>query len=294
MSGKLKTGDQLLEIVESDIQYIHNKFGITVIAWCTDDGPDGKKMRQLLGAKYWWLITLLCWAHQINLVVGDFLNLKADFRRIITLALDVVKWFNNHSQALDRLRIEQIITCNGKSWALILPIITRWTAHYLLLTQLLKVKAALTTCCLCHKPLLLGLGKNEMEAAEVLHTVADAGFWVDVRMYVCLTIFVCVLNFNYYTSITAGYRLSLNLWKSLRTSRKQCTLVLPQSWVAANGPSVTSASPTGISEINLPQRRCTRLALSKCTFVEPIPLLVSQAIDGSKNLEGIHHSRKTI
>ena len=223
MSGKPKTGDQLLEIVESHIQYIYDKFGVVVIAWCTDDGPDGKKMRRLLGAKYWWLITLLCWAHQINLVVGDFLNLKVDFRRIITRALDVVKWFNSHGQALDKLRIEQIITYDSKSWALILPVITRWTAHYLSLTRLLKVEAALTTCCSRHKPLLLGLGKNKTEAAEVLHTVADAGFWADVRMYVCLTIFVYVLNSNYFTSTTAGYRLSSNLWQLLQMSRKQHT-----------------------------------------------------------------------
>ena len=52
MSGKLKTGDQLLKIIESDIQYIYDKFGIVVIAWCTDDGPNSKKMRQLLGIKY--------------------------------------------------------------------------------------------------------------------------------------------------------------------------------------------------------------------------------------------------
>ena len=180
-------------------------------------------MRQLLGAKYWWLITLLCWVHQINLVVGDFLNLKADFRQIITRALDVVKWFNSHGQVLDKLRIEEIITYDGKSWALILPVITRWTAHYLSLTRLLKVEAALTTCCSHHKPLLLGLGKNETEAAEVLCTVADAGFWADVCMYVCLTIFVYVLNSNYFTSTTAGYRLSSNLWQLLQTSHKQCT-----------------------------------------------------------------------
>ena len=79
MSGKTKTGNQLLEIVESDIQYIYNKFGVVVIAWCTNDGPNGKKMRQLLGVKYQCLITLLCWAHQMNLIVGDFLNLKANF-----------------------------------------------------------------------------------------------------------------------------------------------------------------------------------------------------------------------
>ena len=79
MSGRPKTGDELLMIVEGDIKLIFDKFGVIVIAWCTDDGPDGKKMRQLLGAKYRWLIMLVCWAHQMNLVVGDFLKLKADF-----------------------------------------------------------------------------------------------------------------------------------------------------------------------------------------------------------------------
>jgi hypothetical protein len=49
------------------------------------------------------MITLLCWAHQMNLIVGDFLSLNADFCRIIALALDVVKWFNSHGQALDKL-----------------------------------------------------------------------------------------------------------------------------------------------------------------------------------------------
>lgn len=41
--------------------------GVQVIAWCTDDGPDGKKMRRLLQAQFPCLITLLCWVHQINL-----------------------------------------------------------------------------------------------------------------------------------------------------------------------------------------------------------------------------------
>ena len=60
MSGLPKTGDQLLIIVESDIQYIKDKFGVVVITWCTDDGPDGKKMRRLLYVKYPWMIMLVC------------------------------------------------------------------------------------------------------------------------------------------------------------------------------------------------------------------------------------------
>jgi hypothetical protein len=190
MSGLPKTGDQLLEIVESDIQYIKEKFDVLVIAWCTDDGPDGKKMRRLLGARYQWMIMLVCWAHQMNLVVGDFLSLKADFRRTIALALDIVKWFNNHGKALDFLRTEQKLTYQGRSWALILPVITRWTAHYLSLTRLLKMEAAITTCCSRHKPALLELAGRDADAKEaaavVLRTVADGHFWCEVQRYVHL------------------------------------------------------------------------------------------------------------
>jgi hypothetical protein len=188
MSGLPKTGDQLLAIVESDIQFIIDKFDVIVIAWCTDDGPDGKKMRRLLGAKYRWMIMLLCWAHQMNLVVGDFLSLKADFRRIIALALDIVKWFNNHGKALDLLRTEQKLTYQGQSWALILPVITRWTAHYLSLTRLLKMEAAIRTCCSRHKPVLLELPGRAADAKEaaavVLRTVGDESFWAEVQKYV--------------------------------------------------------------------------------------------------------------
>jgi len=51
---------------------MEEKFRTQLITWCTDDGPDGKKMRQLLQVLFVWLIIILCWVHQINLVVGDF------------------------------------------------------------------------------------------------------------------------------------------------------------------------------------------------------------------------------
>ena len=51
---------------------MEEKFRTQLITWCTDDGPDGKKMRRLLQVLFVWLIIILCWVHQINLVVGDF------------------------------------------------------------------------------------------------------------------------------------------------------------------------------------------------------------------------------
>ncbi|KAH9916504.1 hypothetical protein B0H21DRAFT_827975 [Amylocystis lapponica] len=44
MTGEPKTGDRLHELVVSDISYMSETYGVKTIGWCTDDGPDGKKM----------------------------------------------------------------------------------------------------------------------------------------------------------------------------------------------------------------------------------------------------------
>lgn len=185
MTGRPKTGDELLVIVLGDITYIFDKFSVTVIAWCTDDGPDGKKMRHLLAVKLPWIIVIVCWAHQMNLVVGKFLKDSPDFRIVIVLGLDIVKWFNNHSGPLSILRKEQTATYDGKCWALILPVITRWTLHYLSLSRLLQTEGALRACVWKHKDTLLAgvsaCDKEAMTAANaVLRTIEDGEFWVKI------------------------------------------------------------------------------------------------------------------
>ncbi|KZP28056.1 hypothetical protein FIBSPDRAFT_692517, partial [Athelia psychrophila] len=64
VQGEPKTGDKLLELVVSDIQFILQKFRVSIIAWCTDDGPDGKKARRLLREKFSSMVVSVCWAHQ--------------------------------------------------------------------------------------------------------------------------------------------------------------------------------------------------------------------------------------
>jgi hypothetical protein len=86
-----------------------------------------------------WIIVIVCWAHQMNLVVGKFLKDSPDFWIVIALGLNIVKWFNNHSGPLSILQKEQ----TGKCWALILLVITHWTLHYLSLSQLLQTEGAL-------------------------------------------------------------------------------------------------------------------------------------------------------
>lgn len=156
-------------------------YGVQVIAWCTDDGPDGKKMRRLLQAQFPWLIALLCWAHQINLTVGDVLGIRGSVTYDINHALEVVKWFNNHSVALELLRQEQVLTFSGSSWALILPVITRWTAHYLAISRLVKLKQPLQLCWTRNEDrLIICAGAREElkeKARQIKGIVEDQGFW---------------------------------------------------------------------------------------------------------------------
>jgi hypothetical protein len=87
-------------------------------------------MQQLLLALMPWLIIILCWAHQINLIVGDYLALKLPFQDCVPKVLNVIKWMNNHSRALGLFWQEQLYTYR-KVLVLILPVLIRWTAHYL-------------------------------------------------------------------------------------------------------------------------------------------------------------------
>ncbi|KAL6298032.1 ribonuclease H-like domain-containing protein [Sparassis latifolia] len=189
MTGEPKMGEKLLEIVISDISYMSNKFGVKTIGWCTDDGPNGKKMHQLLSVLMAWITCLVCWSHQINLVVGEYLTIP-EILEVITQALEIVKWFNSHGVALDLLDKEQELTYINRTQtlALILPRITHWTAHFLAISRLLDVSVAMKLCCTWNADkLLICAGRTadvKAKAQSILDVVKDEGFWKKLIWYV--------------------------------------------------------------------------------------------------------------
>jgi hypothetical protein len=188
VTREAKTRVQLLKHVLDDKKLMEDKFGIQLIAWCTDDGPDGKKMRRLLQDLFKWLIVILCWAHQINLIVGDFLVIRRTVMDDINCALEVIKWFNNHSTALALLQIEQSLTFEGSFWALILPAIMRWTAHYLPVTWYLKLKQPPQICWTQNEDKLVtcaGTKQDLQDRARNIHVlVKDEALWHRLAKYV--------------------------------------------------------------------------------------------------------------
>ncbi|KAJ7495202.1 ribonuclease H-like domain-containing protein [Mycena latifolia] len=184
MTGRPKTGDELFEIVKSDLDFAKTTYGVDIIAVVTDDGPDGKKMRRLIKEQMNQIATFECWAHQSSLITGNFLSIKVPWMGAAKLAIEVIKWFNHHGTALDLLRAQQQMSF-GHFLALILPIITRWVSQYCSLRRLKKLERAIRACVITQEQTLrlcAGRKQEQIDAAErVIGIVKDDGFWRNIE-----------------------------------------------------------------------------------------------------------------
>jgi hypothetical protein len=184
VSADAKSGEALFKLVVEDMEWSQSMFLFIIIALCSDNGGDAWKMQRLVLAFMPCFIIIVCWAHQINLIVGDYLSLQVDFLTCVPKALLVIKWMNNHSRALALFRREQMQTFN-KILSLILPVITRWTAHYLSLRRLLAVEVPMKSSWMKYSRQMIECAGPkadvQQKAREIQAIVEDPQFWNWVR-----------------------------------------------------------------------------------------------------------------
>ena len=101
----------------------------------------------------------------MNLIVGDIFKIKGSFIETIDNALEVVKWFNNHSRALGILWDIQC-QLHEQPCSLILPVLTRWTSHFLSVCRLLQLEQAF-------KHMLAKVPENDL--------ITCAGSWAEMK-----------------------------------------------------------------------------------------------------------------
>src|SRR5436190_17255764 len=99
---------------------------------------------------------------QVALMLRDYVKCNPKVADLIESAMKIIKWFNNHSYALGLFNAEQQSMNGGLSdaLALIVPVITRWTAHFCALARLLAV----------NKPMKLTVTRHEDELIESVGT----------------------------------------------------------------------------------------------------------------------------
>ena len=88
------------------------------------------------------MLFLPCFAHQVNLVVGEIFKESSDYREVSTKAIELVSFFNTSSYFLRKLREEQK-SIYDKVIALQHPCVTRWNSHYICFNSLVKTEIAL-------------------------------------------------------------------------------------------------------------------------------------------------------
>ncbi len=191
MKGKPKMGAEHFSIIEADMETMRSKYHVHPIAWVTDDGPDGKCARRLLRVKYDWIVTLLCWGHQSSLLAGNYLTFPLH-SSTMNAALEVVRWFNNHSSALELFQQAQLWTNPERTQplALILPALTHWTTHFQAASRLCALGPAMQACIMRNKDKLLEIAEKSQgdnsraTAMNVIKTIEDAEFWKHLDRYV--------------------------------------------------------------------------------------------------------------
>ncbi|CAE6409198.1 unnamed protein product [Rhizoctonia solani] len=108
ISALPKTVENHLKVVKEAIRRCEDELGMKIIGWVSDTGGDSRGMRIRLGKEHPELLLFNCWAHQIELDIGDILKLKNDLVAAGDDAQEIAKWFMSHSQALGLLHGEQV------------------------------------------------------------------------------------------------------------------------------------------------------------------------------------------
>ncbi|KAJ7049147.1 ribonuclease H-like domain-containing protein [Mycena amicta] len=182
VSAQSKTADNLLELMLADMERAESEFGITFVGFCTDDGGDARGFRVRLRVKRPKLITTPCWAHQVNLVVGEGFKSKIACLKCLEPLLRIIKWFLNHSRGARNSpntskKTNRILT-------LILPVISRWIYHFLATRRMLVLSPAMRTLYLNDYDTLIscaGAKRDAQDTArEILAPIDTADFWSNV------------------------------------------------------------------------------------------------------------------
>ncbi|CAE6454793.1 unnamed protein product [Rhizoctonia solani] len=189
LSAQHKTAENHLKLVLSDIDKTEKEHNVRVIAWVSDAGGDSRAMRVRLHRLRPQILVFDCWAHQINLVVGDIMSLTSRLVDTADAAIDIIKWMLNHSYLLGLFRQEQARD-GRKPRSLALPVLTRWTSHFLSFRSLLSESRSLRALAARNpEEFRASAGRTPelvQQAETVLKNINDPEFWLrlnELKLY---------------------------------------------------------------------------------------------------------------
>ncbi|KAI0049656.1 hypothetical protein FA95DRAFT_1488644, partial [Auriscalpium vulgare] len=181
-SAERKTAENLLGHMKSSIYIMETEFGVFVVAFCSDASGESRKARVILGKERPDLVLPDCYAHQVNLVVGDYFKTKATFLLYTEQATDLITWLRSKTFVLALLR--DIQKGGGRVRTVIRAVLTRWTSHYLAYDRLLELQPALRALVSTdelrgssNSQVITGDASAKRRATRMVGIIKDSAFW---------------------------------------------------------------------------------------------------------------------
>ncbi|EXX65616.1 hypothetical protein RirG_131580 [Rhizophagus irregularis DAOM 197198w] len=141
ISGKRCTGDIIIDETKKSFEELE-KQKIKINGLITDSASENAAARKRLRLQYRDKLFLPCFAHQMNLCIGDIFKESSSLNIAAEEAINLITFFNRSKVWLGRLQNEQAAAYKTHI-ALVTPATTRWNSHYYCFASLLKTKAAL-------------------------------------------------------------------------------------------------------------------------------------------------------
>ena len=117
---------------------------------------------------------------QVNLVVGEVLNLKIELVQSAAVAIDIIKWMLSHSYVFGLFQ-EVHLQSTGRTHSFSLPSITRWTAHFLSFTSLLSGSPSLRSLVALNPEAFRATAGRSIEqiqhTEEIMRQIENPKFW---------------------------------------------------------------------------------------------------------------------
>ncbi|EKM49946.1 uncharacterized protein PHACADRAFT_51974, partial [Phanerochaete carnosa HHB-10118-sp] len=186
-SCERKTAEKLLAHVRAEFAHTEETWNIKLVALILDNSGKLLAMRKALQLERPDLIIMQCYAHQINLVVGDyFKKSSANFLEASAEADQVIRWLRSKTQVLAILRKVQEEQGVSSPLTVIRAVLTRWTSHYLAYRRLLDLKNWITQVISQDRgrvearqesQLVTGDREAKEKANETLAIIDKAVFW---------------------------------------------------------------------------------------------------------------------
>ncbi|KAG1741755.1 uncharacterized protein EDB91DRAFT_1081567 [Suillus paluster] len=132
VSSDWKTADHLKILILDVIKEVEGKWKATIVAITSDALGESRAARKRIVAEFLWFVAPDCFAHQINLVVGDYYKVPStsQFLQYTKKATDLIAWLRSKTMVLAMLRDVQ------KALNLANPSQTQWVLAFRCLLDL--------------------------------------------------------------------------------------------------------------------------------------------------------------